>query len=48
MRAALFGTPFFAIPVLEALVECPDVELVSVVTQCDRPVGRKAILTPLR
>jgi len=46
MRAALFGTPYFAIPSLEALHACPDIELVAVVTQCDRPVGRKAIMTP--
>ena len=46
MRIALFGTPEFAVPTLEALAKNPDFDLCAVVTQCDRPVGRKAVLTP--
>ncbi len=38
------GTPEFSVPVLEALVKNYDV--IGVVTQPDKPVGRKQILTP--
>jgi methionyl-tRNA formyltransferase len=41
------GTPAFSVNILEALVEKNDqYEVVAVVTQPDRPVGRKRILTP--
>ncbi len=46
MRVALFGTPQFAVPVLEAMIRDPETEVAAVVTQCDRPVGRKAVMTP--
>lgn len=39
------GTPDFSVPVLKALIE-NEYEVVAVVTQPDRPVGRKRILTP--
>ena len=39
------GTPDFAVPILEALLTT-DVEVVLVVTQPDRPVGRRQKLTP--
>lgn len=39
------GTPDFSVQVLDALV-ANDYEVVGVVTQPDRPVGRKRILTP--
>lgn len=39
------GTPEFAVPCLNKLVE-ENYELVAVVTQPDRPVGRNLILTP--
>lgn len=39
MRIAFFGTPDFAVPSLDALIEGPD-ELVAVVSQPDRPRGR--------
>ena len=45
MIVALFGTPSFAVPTLEALANNPEFTLAAVVTQCDRPVGRKAVLT---
>ncbi|KAF4515917.1 hypothetical protein B566_EDAN000153 [Ephemera danica] len=39
------GTPEFAIPSLEALLESDD-EVVGIVTQPDRPKGRGQVLTP--
>ncbi|MBR0424532.1 MAG: methionyl-tRNA formyltransferase [Clostridia bacterium] len=45
MRIAFLGTPEFALPVLQMLIDRPGVTL-AVFTQPDRPVGRKAILTP--
>ncbi|MBR3136913.1 MAG: methionyl-tRNA formyltransferase [Clostridia bacterium] len=44
MRIAFFGTPEFAVPTLRALAKSD--HTLSVFTQPDRPVGRKAILTP--
>lgn len=43
-RIVFMGTPDFAVPVLEALIQNYDVVLV--VSQPDKPVGRKQILTP--
>lgn len=40
------GTPDFAVPLLEALAQHPDYEVLAVVTQPDRPVGRRHRLTP--
>ncbi len=45
VRILFMGTPDFAVPVLEALVHSP-YEVVGVVTQPDRPKGRKQVLTP--
>ncbi len=44
MRIAFLGTPEFALPSLAALIARG--ETLCVFTQPDRPVGRKAILTP--
>lgn len=44
MRIAFFGTPEFAVPTLRALAK--ENHTLAVFTQPDRPVGRKAILTP--
>lgn len=44
LRVVFMGTPEFAVPVLETLIEYTNVVLV--VTQPDAPVGRKKILTP--
>lgn len=44
MRIAFFGTPEFAVPTLRALAKTA--HTVAVFTQPDRPVGRKAIMTP--
>ncbi len=44
MRIAFFGTPEFAVPTLRALAA--STHTLAVFTQPDRPVGRKAVLTP--
>ena len=44
MRIAFLGTPEFALPSLAMLIERRDT--LAVFTQPDRPVGRKAVLTP--
>lgn len=45
-RIIFCGTPAFAVPSLEALAKEPAFEIALVVTQPDRPVGRKQIMTP--
>ena len=45
MKIVFLGTPDFAVPSLNALITA-GYEVVAVVTQPDRPVGRKAVLTP--
>ncbi len=44
MKVVFMGTPSFGVPILEALTQ--KYEVVLVVTQPDKPVGRKKILTP--
>jgi methionyl-tRNA formyltransferase len=44
-KVIFMGTPDFAIPSLQALVEA-GCDVVAVVTQPDKPTGRKRILTP--
>ena len=44
MRIAFLGTPEFALPSLQALIDRNDT--LAVFTQPDRPVGRKAVMTP--
>lgn len=39
------GTPDFSVPILEALIEQENLEIVAVITQPDRKVGRKQIVT---
>ena len=39
------GTPQFAVPSLEALIQTADYDIVAVVSQPDRPVGRGQVLT---
>ncbi|MBP1156093.1 MULTISPECIES: methionyl-tRNA formyltransferase [unclassified Paenibacillus] len=46
MRVIFMGTPEFAVPSLQILLKHEEVEVVAVVTQPDRPVGRKRVLTP--
>lgn len=40
------GTPQFAVPILEALAADEQYDVKAVVTQPDRPTGRKKVLTP--
>lgn len=44
-RIVFMGTPDFSVPVLERII-ADGYEVVAVVTQPDRPVGRKRVLTP--
>ncbi|MEK4801807.1 methionyl-tRNA formyltransferase [Oceanobacillus sp. FSL K6-0118] len=44
-RIVFMGTPDFSVPVLRSLVES-EYEVVLVVTQPDRPKGRKRVITP--
>jgi methionyl-tRNA formyltransferase len=44
-RIVFMGTPDFSVPILQALMET-DYEIVLVVTQPDRPKGRKRVVTP--
>ena len=40
IRIIFFGTPDFAVPTLEALIAHPNMDVVAVVSQPDRPAGR--------
>lgn len=44
-KIVFMGTPAFSVPILEGLLET-GYEVAAVVTQPDRPVGRKKIITP--
>ena len=44
LKVIFMGTPEFSVPVLEKLLE--NTQVVLVVTQPDKPVGRKHVLTP--
>lgn len=47
MTSVVFmGTPQFAVPILQALIDDPHYDVLGVVTQPDRRVGRKHVLTP--
>lgn len=46
VRVLFLGTPDFAVPSLEALLEDEHFEVVGVVSQPDRPAGRNRKLTP--
>jgi methionyl-tRNA formyltransferase len=45
MRIVFMGTPEFAVPSLHALLDAGH-EVLAVVTQPDKPVGRRQVLTP--
>jgi methionyl-tRNA formyltransferase len=44
-RLLFLGTPSFAVPVLRALKDSSDFEVIEVVSQPDKPAGRKLLLT---
>lgn len=46
VRVCFFGTPEFSVTCLKALLDDEHYEVVGVVTQPDRPAGRKLQLTP--
>ncbi len=47
MKSVVFmGTPDFAVPALQALIDSPDYDVKLVISQTDKPQGRKQILTP--
>jgi methionyl-tRNA formyltransferase len=46
VRTVFFGSGGFAVPILEALATMPGIRVEAVVSAPDRPVGRKAVLTP--
>jgi methionyl-tRNA formyltransferase len=46
MKIVFFGTPQFAVPSLEALIQHPDFEVLAVVTQPDKRRGRGNELSP--
>lgn len=46
MRLVFLGTGDIGLPSLEALIQSTEHELLAVVTQPDKPVGRKQVLTP--
>lgn len=47
MKKIIFmGTPEFAATILTGLIQDVDSQVIAVVTQPDRPVGRKRVLTP--
>jgi len=46
VRVCFLGTPEFAVTSLQALIDDEHYEIVGVVTQPDRPAGRKMQLTP--
>ncbi len=45
-KIVYMGTPHYAKEILSALIEAEDMEVSLVLTQPDRPVGRKKVLTP--
>jgi methionyl-tRNA formyltransferase len=46
MRIVFAATPGFSVPCLQALLDCPDMDVVGVVSQPDRKSGRGMRLTP--
>ena len=45
IKTIFIGTPDFALPSLKALIKDPMFDVAAVITQPDKPVGRKQILT---
>ncbi|MGK0190296.1 MAG: methionyl-tRNA formyltransferase, partial [Verrucomicrobiales bacterium] len=46
MRVIFAGTGEIGLPTLRWLIQEPDIKLIAVVCQPDKPVGRKQVLTP--
>ncbi|WP_373719526.1 methionyl-tRNA formyltransferase [Weissella soli] len=45
-KIVFMGTPGFSVGILQALIDDPAYDVMAVLTQPDRPVGRKRVLTP--
>jgi methionyl-tRNA formyltransferase len=45
MRIIFMGTPDYAEAILKEIINTPDMEVVAVYTQPDKPVGRKKVMT---
>ena len=45
MKIIFMGTPDYAEAILKTLIDNPDIEVVAVYTQPDKPVGRKKVMT---
>ncbi|MEA3449365.1 MAG: methionyl-tRNA formyltransferase [Patescibacteria group bacterium] len=45
IKTIFIGTPDFAIPSLQTLINSADFEVIGVITQPDKPIGRKQIMT---
>lgn len=45
VRTIFFGSGAFAVPILDAALSAPEIEIVAVVSAPDRPMGRKQTLT---
>ncbi len=45
MRIIFMGTPFYAKAILDKIIDTPNMEVVAVYTQPDKPVGRKKVMT---
>lgn len=46
MKIVFFGTPQFAVPSLKMLAHTKNIEILAVITQPDKAVGRKQTVTP--
>lgn len=46
IKTIFIGTPDFAIPSLEAVIKDKNFEVIAVITQPDKKIGRKQIITP--
>lgn len=46
MNVIFMGTPDYASRILQTLLQEPDIRVVAVYTQPDKPVGRKKVITP--
>jgi len=46
LNVVFMGTPEFSVPVLEGLIDNDFIKIVLVVSQPDKKVGRKQVLTP--
>lgn len=46
MRIVFMGTGEISLPTLRSLLDAPQHEIVGVVTQPDKPIGRKQVITP--